>query len=246
MSQSIKGIFFDLGDTLMYDKDAWPPIFPRADAALWKVLHEAGVRLEPRDVYGEFDNIFDLYYFQRESDLNEPTTHSVLDKLLREKGYSLPAETIQAALRAMYAITQANWYVEEDAVPTLEQLKRKGYRIGYLSNAADDENTQTLIDQCGLRAYAEFIISSGAFGTRKPHPGIFQAGLKYFQLTPDQAVMVGDTLNADILGANQIGMKSIWITRRAQRDPEEERRIRPDLILPSLSEIPSNLHRLEK
>ncbi|OGO27883.1 MAG: hypothetical protein A2W33_05825 [Chloroflexi bacterium RBG_16_52_11] len=238
---AIRVILFDLGDTLMYDKQPWPPFFPRADAALWKVLHNARVELEPRDLYGEFNNLFELYYARRESELTEPTTATVLDELLQQKGYVLSKETLSEAMRRMYAVTQSNWFPEEDAIPTLEILKKRGFHIGYISNAADDENTQTLIDKGGLRPYAEFILSSAAFGMRKPHPGIFHAALDHFDLPPEQAVMVGDTLDADILGAKQVGMKSIWITRRAYRNPDEEHRIQPDLSLPSLSEIPGHL-----
>src|SRR5258708_11687266 len=86
-----------------------------------------------------------------------------------------------------------------------------------ISNAADDENTQTLIDKGGFRPYLEFIVSSAAFGKRKPDPGIFRVALDHFKLPAAEAVMVGDTLDADIAGARGVGMNSIWITRRLQK-----------------------------
>ena len=225
----------------MYDKDPWPPFFPLADQALWEVLQSAAVTLQPADLYGKFNNLFELYYSMREPVLEEPTTFTVLDELLRQKGYRLSKTVISNALRAMYAVTQSNWYPELDAAPTLEILKNTGFRIGYVSNGADDENTQVLIDKAGLRGYTEFILSSAAFGLRKPHPTIFQAALDHFQLKPEEAVMVGDTLEADILGANRMGMASIWITRRAQVDPAEDLNIQPSLKVNALSEIPGRL-----
>ena len=228
----------------MYDKDPWPPFFPRADNALWEVLYSAGVTLKPADLYGKFDNLFELYYAKREPELEEPTTFTVLEELLRQKGYRLPDTTISTALRAMYAVTQSNWYPETDAAPTLEILRSEGFRIGFVSNGADDENTQVLIDKAGLRKYAEFIISSAALGLRKPHRAIFEAALDYFQLKPDETVMVGDTLEADVLGANRMGMASIWITRRAQVDPDQENSIKPSLTVDTLSEIPDRLSEL--
>lgn len=245
MTNIIKGIFIDLGGTLMYDKDTWPPYYERADAALWEVLRSAGVQLQPQDLYGERTSLFELYYAQRESELNEPTTFVFLNELLVHKGFRLPKDTIHNALRAMYAVTQSNWYLEDDALPTLEILNRMGYQIGYISNGADDENTQSLIDKTGLRPYAGFILSSAAFGLRKPHPAIFQAALSHFMINPEEAVMIGDTLDADVLGANQLGMKSIWITRRAHRDPELEKRILPDQTVSSLKEIPSRLSKFQ-
>ena len=228
----------------MYDKDPWPPFFPRADKALWEVLHSSGVTLQPSDLYGEFNNLFELYYAMREPELEEPTTFTVLEELLRKKGCRLSDTVISAALRAMYAVTQSNWYPEMDAAPTLEILRNTRLRIGYVSNGADDENTQVLIDKAGLREYAEFIISSAAFGLRKPHEAIFQAALDHFQLKPEEAVMVGDTLEADILGANRMGMASIWITRRAQVDPDQAKNIKPSVTVATLSEIPDRLSEL--
>jgi HAD superfamily hydrolase (TIGR01662 family) len=240
----IKSIFFDLGGTLMYDKDPWPPFFPRADKAMWEVLHAAGVTLEPADLYGEFNNLFELYYARREPELEEPTTLTVLDELLRQKGFRLSKTVISSALRAMYAVTQSNWYPEKDAAPTLENLRDLGFRIGYVSNGADDENTQVLIDKADIRVYADLIISSAAFGMRKPHPAIFQAALDHFKLTPPEAAMVGDTLEADILGANRMGMVSIWITRRAQVNPARGNEIKPSMTVDTLSEIPERLSEL--
>jgi FMN phosphatase YigB (HAD superfamily) len=58
--------------------------------------------------------------------------------------------------------------------------------------------------------------------------------------------MVGDTLNADILGANQIGMYSIWITRRVEDvPPDDEMPVQPQATIHSLGELPSLLRELE-
>jgi HAD superfamily hydrolase (TIGR01509 family) len=240
MKSSVKLALFDLGSTLIFEKDDWSPFFPRADAALWKVLHEAGVHLKPHDLYGDFDTLFHLYYVQHRNDLDEPTTAVVLDGLLQSKGYSLPDATLRAAMRAMYAVTQSNWFTEEDAIPTLELLRKRSLHIGLISNAADDENTHTLIDKGGFRPFLEFIISSAAFGKRKPHPDIFRAALDHFQVTPDSAVMIGDTFEADILGADSLGMNTIWITRRVQ-NPLNPISIQPDAIVGTLREIPAIL-----
>jgi len=240
MKTPIKLVIFDLGSTLIYEKDDWTPYFPRADAALWKVLHDAGVRLEPPELYGEFDTLFNLYYVQHRNDLDEPTTAAVLDDLLQSKGYSLPDATLRSAMRAMYAVTQSNWFPERDAIPTLDLLRERGFHIGLISNAADDENTQALIDKGGFRPFLEFIVSSAAFGKRKPDPGIFEVALQHFQMPPEQAVMVGDTYEADIVGGYGIGMNTIWITRRVSYMPEHLP-VEPDVIVTSLSEIPTLL-----
>jgi FMN phosphatase YigB (HAD superfamily) len=121
-----------------------------------------------------------------------------------------------------------------------------GYRLGMISNAADDENVQELVDKGQLRPYFEFILSSAACGIRKPDPHIFQLALEHFRVPPEKTVMVGDTLEADILGANQLGIYSIWIPRHAENPPEGELPIQPQAVVPSLSELPKLLEELEE
>ncbi len=216
-------------------------MYARADSALWGVLHQAGVALRSRELYGADTNLIELYYAQHRGDSNEPTTFTVLDEMLKRRGYSLPGHTLHEALRAMYAVTQTNWDVEEDAVSTLKLLQSHGYHIAAVSNAADLENTQTLIDKGGVRPYLEYIVSSAGFGKRKPHPSIFLAALQHFGLPPSQAIMTGDDYEADIAGACGIGMRAIWITRRVSKPGTIRPEAQPIAVVSKLSEIPALL-----
>lgn len=217
MKSEIKVIFFDLGNTLIYDNPSlWDDIYLRADHSLWKTLHKFGVDLSSYDLIGEFKTLFDYYYKLREGDLEEPGIGEVLNELLKEHNISLTKEDLQVALRSMYSITQTNWFLEDDAIPTLQVLLNKGYHLGIISNGSDDLNTYELMDKMGLRIYFDFVLSSSAIGKRKPHPAIFRSALDNFNIYPNQAVMVGDNYEADILGARQLGMKTIWVTRHLQ------------------------------
>lgn len=241
-------VVFDLGGTLIYHKDPWPHIFHRADLALIEALKEAGVDITSSTFFHGHRGLLSLYYDRRGDDAEEETTAVLLRQLLEEQGQlNISNQVIAAALRAMYVVTQSNWFPEEDALPTLQTLKARGFRLGLISNAADDENTQTLIDKGGFRPYLEFIISSAALGKRKPHPLIFQSALDYFGVPAHQAVMIGDLLETDILGAHEIGMKSVWITRRSELierlEPfsSEGAGVQPDAMVSALSEIPGLL-----
>jgi putative hydrolase of the HAD superfamily len=238
MISSIRVVIFDLGGTLIYDKDPWPPIFHRADLALLETLQNSGLQIEPSTFFHGRRGLLSLYYDRRGDDIGEETTAVLLKQLLEEQGnLNVSRESIATTLRTMYAVTQTNWFPEEDAIPTLQTLKEHGFQLGLISNAADDENTQTLIDKGGFRPYLEFIISSAAFGKRKPHPAIFQVALDHFHVRANQAMMVGDLVETDILGAHQVGMKSIRITRRAIKTATRVH-VRPDATVSNLSEIP--------
>ena len=241
MITSIRVVIFDLGGTLIYDKNPWPPFYHRADLVLIQSLKNAGLRIEPSIFFHGHRGLLSLYYDRRGDETEEETTEALLRHLLEEQGnLNISAEVISSALRAMYAVTQGNWIPEEDALPTLQILKERGFHLGLISNAADDENTQTLIDKGGFRPYLEFIISSAAFGKRKPHPAIFYTALDHFHVEAKEAVMIGDLLEADIFGAHRAGMKSIWITRHAV-ETAAHLKVGPDAVVSALSEIPSVL-----
>ena len=153
---------------------------------------------------------------------------------------------VRAALDAMYSITQQNWYLEADAIPTLKTLREQGYRLGMISNTSDDRNVQQLVDRCGLRPYFDTILTSAGCGIRKPDARIFQLALDYFGIPPEQTAMVGDMLEADILGANQLGIYSIWISRRAQGPGEGQLKIQPQAVITTLDQIPKLLAEIEE
>ena len=242
LAGNIRLVLFDLGGTLMYQCGPWDEIYPHADQALWRSLHAAGVTLDPPDLYQDYPTFFALYYDKHRGDLNEPTSLRVLDDLLRAKGFQLTRQTLRQALRAMFGVTQVNWIPEADALPALRALQQMDMRIGMISNASDDDNTQALIDKGDFRPCLEHIVSSAAFGRRKPDPAIFRAALLEFGIQPEQAVMVGDEYEADIFGATSVGMKSIWITRRAREQAPGNATAVPDAVVSTLAEIPALLH----
>jgi HAD superfamily hydrolase (TIGR01662 family) len=245
-SSSLNVIFFDLGSTLIYSKEPWPPIYEQADRALLDILQQAGIRIDINAFLSECETFLDSYYAGRGASPIEKTTFSQLSELLKENGFpDVPASTVRAALDAMYAITQKNWFLEGDALPTLKKLQERGYRLGMISNTSDEKNVQQLVDRDGLRPYFDFILTSAGCGFRKPDKRIYHLALDYFRVPPEKTAMVGDTLEADILGANQLGIYSIWITRRIQAPDEGELAIQPQAVISALDQIPELLAEIE-
>jgi len=238
--QKIEAVLFDLGNTLVYFDGEWPLVLGEARQAALKAFHTAGLQVEIEPFLNVFRETLENNYVRRQDDLIERNTTSLLCEALDELGYDdLPDHLIDSARRAFYAVTQNHWLPEMDAVPTLQILRQQGYPLGIISNAADDWDVQTLVDKAGVRPYMDFVISSAAFGQRKPAAAIFHAALARWNISPIRAMMVGDTLNADILGANRLGMVSVWITRRVDlsRFSVVSEGVKPDWIIHTLEEL---------
>jgi putative hydrolase of the HAD superfamily len=241
MTLSAKAVLFDLGNTLFYDNAAaWPEVYARAEAALWRALRKAGVRVSPAELYGKPDTLLNYYYALRGPGIEEPGTLRVLRDLLARHQVVALDSSVARALRTMYAVTQTNWRVEKDAVPTLRALAARGFRLGAVSNGSDHLNALELLDKARLRQSFEIVLTSAAHGRRKPDASIFQAALDHFRVAPREAVMIGDNYQADILGARALGLRTIWLTRRIP-PPLSIQSVVPEVTIGALAEVPGAL-----
>jgi putative hydrolase of the HAD superfamily len=242
----LRAVIFDFGGTLMYGRNAWEPFIAKADEALTTYLRAQGLELNIGTFPSEFRRRLEEYFKQREHDLLEATYSQVLREVLKDKGYDdLSSATLRNALDVLFAVTQSNWALEEDAIPTLKKLEESGYRLGIISNAGDDQDVQQLVRRFKIRQYFDFIVTSAACSYRKPHPRIFELALANWYLHPSEAVMVGDNLTADIQGAQQAGLYGVWISRRADPQMEKQEAVSPDASMTSLTELPAILDRLQ-
>ena len=95
----------------------------------------------------------------------------------------------------------------EGAIPLLEKLK-SNYHLHIITNGF--EQVQNLkIKNSGLKTFFDFIFTPEQVGFKKPHPKIFMEALNQTKADPKKALMIGDSLEADILGALTQGMHAI-------------------------------------
>ena len=163
----------------------------------------------------------------------------LLQEILTKKGYSATPLAIRAALDAYYTTTRTNWYPEGDALPVLQTLKVSGFRLAILSNAGDDNDVRILVNKVGATDLMDFILTSAACGIRKPNKRIFEEALSHWDFAAKNVAMVGDRLDADILGANQMGIFSIWIKRRTGKIAPGPNDPAPSAIIENLTELPN-------
>ena len=234
-------IFFDLGGTLLYFDGNWSQVLARANQALVDALLAIGLELDRQAFLEDFSQRLSAYHTQRELDFIEHTTSLLLREALAAWGFKDVAPAAQRqALDAMYAVSQAHWQPEADAYSALQDLQGRGYRMGVISNAGDEVDVQALVDKAQLRPFFEMILTSAACGIRKPVPRIYQLALEQMQTGPQATYMVGDSLGPDVMGAQDLGLTGIWITRRANNAANRAQAgtIIPDHSIETLAQLP--------
>jgi putative hydrolase of the HAD superfamily len=126
-----------------------------------------------------------------------------------------------------------------DAVDVLKSIRAAGLSTGLLTNASSpmwmrDRELEAL----GLLEYLEVRATAGDVGRLKPHPGSFQYVLAKLEVSACDAIFVGDRLYDDIAGAQQVGMRAVWV-RRANAEHAND--VIPDAEIETLTGLLSTL-----
>ena len=122
-----------------------------------------------------------------------------------------------------------------DTKEVLQRLSQK-YKIGIIAN--QDFGTEQRLTDFNVHQHIDLVIASAEEGVAKPDLRIFQIALARADCKPEEAVMVGDRIDNDIIPANKIGMTTMWIKQGfgsyAEPKTVEEQ---SDYIVNSLAEI---------
>ena len=116
-------------------------------------------------------------------------------------------------LTRKYKVSGSKWYLEEeelfgDTEETLNALSQN-YKIGIIAN--QPIGTAERLEKFGIKKYIDLIIASAEEGVEKPDKRIFNIALSKAFCNPENAVMIGDRIDNDIVPAKELGMKTIWI-----------------------------------
>ena len=129
-------------------------------------------------------------------------------------------------------------HVIHGALGVLAYIRKGGYKVAMIANG-DSAGARNIIKATGLQDYFDAIIISEEVGIEKPCRGIFEAALAKLGVKAKNTVMVGNRIDADILGANRLGMKSVWFKWNDRySDTIESSQEKPDFIINSLFQLP--------
>lgn len=128
------------------------------------------------------------------------------------------------------AVEMGELYVEQSPLQTnlidgsmelLDHCKQKGYRMHIITNGFEEVQGIKLKNS-GLLPYFEEIITSERAGARKPDPVIFSLAQKLTKTSSSNCLMIGDDLEADIVGARKAGWSQVFYNPNSQEQHQEE------------------------
>jgi len=230
----IRAVLIDLGDTLVHLARPWDDVFRDNLESLYAYLRGEGLN----SAFDEFAKIF-IRGFESASTVShfykiEIPLQDIVSKTLRKSKFRQPdLAFVDSAVIEFYKPEIDAWELYPDTVETLSALHDSGFDLGLISNSKSDWAVRAILDKHGLRRFFKVIVTSAALRKRKPRPDPFAEALSGLGVKPSEAVFVGDSLQADILGARTFGIRSIHVLRKPIEHPLL---VVPEATVNSLSE----------
>ena len=155
----------------------------------------------------------------------DPATYSLMESLIttmkrecefireldiREHAEQIAWELLQSG-HFLFAANSGMLY--SDVVPTLQRLRDAGFKLAIVSNW--ESPLDPLTERLGIADYFDAIVASHDVRVRseKPDPHIFNYALAAVGVSAEEVVHVGDTYEADIVGAENVGIRPILLDR---------------------------------
>jgi putative hydrolase of the HAD superfamily len=225
-ADEVRAVLFDAGNTLLC-------IDPRQLAG---ALASVGIATEV-DAVGRAEVRIRPVFDERLA-ATSPETDGMFrlfaDLLLEELRVEAPADLVQRAADALVAIWPGMWTrVPGDAAATLDDLARRGFRLGVVSNS--DGTVRDQLRRAGLVGRFEFVVDSREVGIAKPDPRIFALAASHLGLPASHCAYVGDLHSIDVVGARAAGMHAVLVDPAGHWTRSDAAKIR------RLSDLPARL-----
>jgi len=234
MPRPIRAVLFDLGETLVHLNKPWQEVFQLEVNALYQYLNGAGVKTR----FQEFSNIFTREFEDATSKANsqhvETPIEEIMSRVLVKSGVRIPCDAfLQGAIEEFYRPEIESWQLDPDTLEVLANLENK-YLLGLISNAKSEWQVKSILAKFQLERFFKIILISASLRVRKPRPDIFLKALDSLNITPDEAIFVGNSLDADMAGARGVGIRSIHLRKDSSI---RESSIDPEAAVSSLSQV---------
>ena len=193
---TIKGVVFDLDNTLL----DFMKMKEYAVKAAIKGMIEAGLKVNEDKSYIEINSIYEEFGWENQK---------VFDVFLEKSIGHVDNKFLAAGIVAYRRAREANLMAYPNVNKTLMALTKSGIKLGVVSDAPSREAWMRIY-YLNLYHYFDVVITFDDSGERKPSPIPFQLALDGMGLRPEETIMIGDWPERDVVGAQQIGMKTAF------------------------------------
>jgi len=242
----LRGVIFDMGGTLLdYHPPGagWRGMEDLGAAGVYTFLKKQGYPLPPHQV--ALDTNFEIVsrHWRRvaQGEPVNPTLADILVEVITAWGMPQAHRSdglLDGAVQAYVAAVQPFVRPLDGGQQVLAALHARGLRLGLVSNTVWPGITHRAdLERWGLATYLEVMLFSADEGLWKPGAAIFNRALRALELQPGEAAYVGDSLYFDVYGAQQAGLKAIWVENQEMTAPLSMT-ITPDAVIRRLSDLP--------
>ena len=193
---AIKGVVFDLDNTLL----DFMQMKEFAVKAAVKGMIEAGLLVDEDQSYREIIAIYEEFGWENQQ---------VFDVFIEKQVGYVEHKFLAAGIVAYRRAREANLMAYPNVNKTLMALTKAGIKLGVVSDAPSRE-AWLRIYYLNLYNFFDVVITFDDSGERKPSAVPFKMSLEALQLEPKETIMVGDWPERDVVGAQQIGMKTAF------------------------------------
>ncbi len=192
----IRAIIFDLDNTLL----DFVKMKQFAVKAAITAMIEAGLNVDEEKAY---QDIFDLYVEKGWEN------QQVFDDYLNQTVGKVSNKILAAGIVSYRRAREATLLVYPNVNKTLIELIKMGIQLSVVSDAPSREAWMRLY-YLNLHHVFDPVLTFDDTGVRKPSPKPFEMALEIMKSTPDEVLMIGDWPERDVVGAKQIGIKTIF------------------------------------
>ena len=236
----IRALLLDLDGTLLDGS-----LFPQSIAQTCLKLSSIRPELDSKRLHEANFEVFRSYGQERVDDWTlgrlsgAELSHEVWRRTLLVFGYE-DNSLVHVAVKTHREMARDSYQPFDDVKGLVDAVKQARVPVALVTNGASDTQREK-IDAMGIASWFSAFAISGETGVAKPDRGAFTPALAALGVSGKNVWHVGDSLAADIAGANAAGLTSVWLNRtvsvRNEHDPK------PDVEISSFSELAPYLPR---
>lgn len=235
MNHDIQAIFIDVGNTLrILVKDE-----PYQARARERIATLVGAQESPESFCQRLDERYKVYRKWAFETLIEASEKELWTRWMLPDWPAEKIAPISGELTYLYRQTMGHRHAQPDAQQVIQELNRRGYRLGILSNTITEREIPEWLEQDGLSRYFPTVVLSSIFGRRKPGPEIFWEAARRIGVEPARAAYVADNPSRDVPGSRRagFGMMILMLTPEEEETKDLTGECQPDKVIHTLSEL---------